>query len=91
VASERWALKVLDYAEQDLAELPSRLKVQAMEIILDLQTDPFPADSILLRGWNDVYRIRLEGYRIVYRVNKRRRAIMVERVKPRSVAYLGLD
>ena len=89
--SEKWELRLSESAEAEVSDLPSDIRSQLLDAILDLEEDPFPPDAIPLRGWNDLQRIRVEGYRIVYRVNRQRRTVLVERVRPRGVAYLGLD
>jgi mRNA interferase RelE/StbE len=89
--NEKWALKFSERSEAQISKLPSDVKSLMLDAILDLEQDPFPPGSISLRGWNDLYRIRLMGYRVIYRLHLRRRTIFIERVKPRNVAYLGLD
>lgn len=89
--SEKWELKLSEAAENEISDLPNDIKAQVLDAILDLEDDPFPPGSLALRGWNNLYRIRVEGYRSIYSVNARRRTVLVERVRPRDVAYLGLE
>ena len=89
--SEKWELKFSKAAETEISDLPNNIKAQVLDAIVDLEDDPFPPGSLPLRGWNNLYRIRVGGYRGIYRVNTRRRTVLVERVRPRDVAYLGLE
>jgi len=70
--------------------LPRNLLAAALEAIASFQDDSFPPDHVKLEGHNDLYRVRLDGWRIVYRVDPRRRIVRVERIRARGAAYKGL-
>lgn len=86
-----WDVKITPRATRQLRKLPVSLLLDVREIIDTLKEDPFPEGAVQLRGWNDRYRIRLNGHRLVYRVNLRRKTILIFRVAHRSVVYEGLD
>ena len=67
-----WKTSILPSAQCDLDELDDRVRSEAMAAILDLAEDPFPYGFIPLRGYVDIYRIRVyrDLYRIVYRVSE---------------------
>jgi mRNA interferase RelE/StbE len=86
-----WNVQLLPDAIKELAEAPESLRRAAVDLIASFEEDPFPPDCLKLQGWNDLYRVRLEGWRIVYQINARRKTVLVWRVRPRAKAYLGLE
>lgn len=86
-----WTVEVLSRAEVEIKDLPGRLRREALELLQGFEENPFPPDSVPLVGHAGLYRVRLEGYRILYRVSVKRRQVLVIRVRPRSVAYRGLE
>ncbi len=58
---------------------------------IPLEEDPRPHDAVELRGHRDYYRVRFEGYRVVYRVSDSRRRVAVLRIRRRDQAYRGLE
>jgi mRNA-degrading endonuclease RelE of RelBE toxin-antitoxin system len=86
-----WEVKFLSGALAGLRNLPDKLRALAWEIVTDLAFDPYPISAEQLRNFEDYWRIRLDGYRIVYRVSERRKMVVVERVAPRGRVYSGLE
>ena len=86
-----WKVSVAEEADAEISELEPEFREAILAVVESFSEAPFPPDAIHLKGTNDLYRIRLDGYRIVYRVNRRRRTVRVERVRRRSVAYRGLE
>lgn len=81
-----WTVELRRSANAELDTLPRNLLEAALEAIASLQDDPFPPDHVKLERYNDLYRLRLDGWRIIYRVNARRRIVRVERIRARGVA-----
>jgi mRNA interferase RelE/StbE len=81
-------IEILPRARGELKTLPPKPQREAIEAIDSLADDPYPADSVKLRGRNDYYRLRLDGYRIVYRIRPGK--ILVTRVAARGKVYRGL-
>ena len=78
--------KALRYVER----LDRTKKNVVKEILLLLKTDPVPAkkrDVSKLRGYDNIYRIRIGNLRIVYQVLWAERTIIVIYVGPRGKAY----
>jgi mRNA interferase RelE/StbE len=86
-----WRVKLTNQARRQLQHLPDRLQEEVREILEEMLEDPFPPGSIQLRGWNDHHRIRANGYRVIYQVNRSRRTVLVSRILHRPVAYEGLE
>ena len=85
-----WTVELRRSADAELDTLPGNLLEAALEMIASFQDDPFPPDHVKLEGYNDLYRVRLDGWRIVYRVNPRRRIVRIERIRARGEVYKGL-
>jgi mRNA-degrading endonuclease RelE of RelBE toxin-antitoxin system len=85
-----WTVELRRSADAELDALPRNLLEAALEMIASFQDDPFPPDHVKLERCNDLYRVRLDGWRIVYRVNPRRRIVHIERIRARGEAYKGL-
>ncbi len=78
-------------ARRELREAPNRIALEIIELLADLALDPFPPDALELRGHAGHYRIRLNGYRVIYRISESRRRISVLRIRPRARAYIGFE
>ena len=87
-----WKVKTRPEAGKDLDRLPDHVRSEALDAIEDLAHDPFPPDSIMLRGYSSRYRIKFYGnrYRIIYDMLERTRTVRIFRVRHRKDAYRGL-
>jgi mRNA-degrading endonuclease RelE of RelBE toxin-antitoxin system len=92
MSDTRWAVSLRGSAQRELDQLDDSVRYVAIEAIIGLEDDPFPFGSILLRGYTNLYRLKFYGdqFRLVYTVSEKQRRIIVERVRSRSTAYLGL-
>ncbi len=52
-----------------------------------LATDPRPSGCKKLRGYKDLWRIRLGDYRVVYIINDDRKTVSITRVAHRRDVY----
>jgi mRNA-degrading endonuclease RelE of RelBE toxin-antitoxin system len=77
--------------ERELARLPAKVRIKALEKIQLLQADPTRRGVKKLAG-NDYYSIRFFGdhYRIVLRLFPEDHLVLITRVRHRSDAYRGL-
>ena len=57
-------------ARRALRSLPRNEQREVAAVLRDLRSDPIPPDALELRGARGLYRLRVGGYRIVYRVAK---------------------
>ncbi len=78
-------------AARGLRKLPARLVPEIAELLGDLAFDPLPSDALELRGHAGYYRIRINGYRVIYRVSDSRRRVRVLRIESRDRAYVGFE
>jgi len=87
-----WRVSIRPSAEHEIDELDDSVRREAIAVITDLKDDPFPSGSVPLRGYRDLYRVRFyrDQFRIVYSVSSRSRRVIIERVRRRGNAYIGL-
>ena len=76
--------------EKDLRALPRKMLARAFERIEALENEPFPRQSLKLEGAEQLYRLRVGDYRIIYEVEHTIRQIIVHHVRHRCEVYRGL-
>jgi mRNA interferase RelE/StbE len=77
-------------ALRKLTKLDQKKKETIKEIMSILKQDPIPfrkVDVSKLKGYNNIYRIRVGDNRIVYEVLWTQRTILIHYVGPREKAY----
>jgi mRNA interferase RelE/StbE len=86
---ERWRVVILRQPEKILARLPMDLRQRLAKAIDKLESDPHPAGSERLTGY-DLYRLRVGDWRIIYQLEEDKLLILVLEVGPRGGVYRGL-
>ena len=76
--------------EKDLRPLPRLAVARVMSRIEALKDDPFPRQSVKLTGAEQLYRLRVGDYRIVYGFDKAAGQIIVHYVRHRRDVYRQL-
>jgi mRNA interferase RelE/StbE len=82
-----YQLIILPGAEKELRKLPRQIFLKVDKIILSLADNPRPAGCKKLQGFNNVYRIRVGNYRILYRIEDDQLIIEVFRIADRKDVY----
>jgi len=77
-------------ARRDLATLPHNALSKIDSNILSLASNPRPVGSKKLKGLENVFRIRVGDYRIVYQIEDKRLLVLAVRVGHRKDIYKGL-
>ena len=80
----RYTLEVARSAEREIHRLPGDIKSRVMRAIAGLETQPRPHGCRKLVGSDDLWRIRIGAYRVVYLIND---GVRVERAGHRSDIY----
>jgi len=75
--------------EKDLRSVPKKNLDRIFERIELLESDPFPRQSLKLEGAEQMYRLRVGDYRIIYEVDHTNRQITVQHVRHRREVYRG--
>ncbi len=73
--------------EKDLRSLPKSVIGRVLRQIEVLRKNPFPRQSVKLAGAEQLYRIRVGDYRVVYAVDKEDKEIMVHHIRHRREVY----
>jgi mRNA interferase RelE/StbE len=77
-------------AQKQLAALPLHVADRIATAIDSLAETPRPAGAKKLQGYNNVYRIRLSHYRIVYRIEDDILTIEIIKIGNRKDVYRGM-
>jgi mRNA interferase RelE/StbE len=74
-------------ARKELEEFPPQLVERIFPKIESLALQPRPAGCKKLKGAQNLWRIRVGDYRVVYSLDDSRRAVDIVAVRHRSEAY----
>jgi mRNA interferase RelE/StbE len=74
-------------AKRQIKKLPPDAYKRIIQRLEELKLDPRPAKVAKLEGEEDLYRVRVGDYRIVYQVRERVLQILVVKVKHRRDVY----
>jgi len=76
--------------KKDLKIVPSHVKSKLKDILEKLKENPFSLPYKKLKGYGDLYRIRIGEYRLIYRVVKMEKKIILLHIVHRQKAYRDL-
>ncbi len=74
-------------AEKQLGKLPLADQRRVAKAMLALTDDPFPRGLRKLSGYEDVFRVRVGRYRILYSVSDKKLIIIVLKIGHRKDIY----
>jgi mRNA interferase RelE/StbE len=86
----RYQISFTPRARRDLSSLPKEVQRRLDVRILALSENPRPPGSKKLSGEEDLYRIRLGDYRVIYGVYEEQLLVLVIKVGPRRDVYRSL-
>jgi mRNA interferase RelE/StbE len=76
--------------EKDLRSLPKSTIVRVIKQIDELANEPFPRQAVKLQGGEELYRIRVGDYRVIYGVDRAAKLIIIHHVRHRREVYRKL-
>jgi len=82
-----YRVEVSATAEKQIRKLERADQIRVLRAIQDLARNPYPRGSRKLRGYEDVLRVRVGSYRILYSVEADRLVIIVLKVGGRKDVY----
>ena len=82
-----YRVEIVQSAERRLRKLPRQDQKRVSRAMLDLADDPFPRGTRKLSGYDDVYRLRVGRYRILYSVSGARLIVLVLKIGHRKNIY----
>jgi mRNA interferase RelE/StbE len=74
-------------AERQIRKLPRADQIRVLRVIQALANDPRPPGCHKLTGLDDVFRVRVGRYRVLYSIEDRRLVIIVLKVGDRKDVY----
>jgi len=77
-------------AEKDLRKIPGEIIPHIFEYALNLAGEPVPRDAYKPACTENLYRVRVGEYRVIYQVLHQSCEVTVIYIRHRSVAYRGL-
>jgi mRNA interferase RelE/StbE len=83
----RYRIDVSATAERQIRTLPRVDQIRVLRAVNALSTNPRPQGCRKLSGLDDVFRIRIGRYRVLYTVEDRRLVILVLKVGNRKDVY----
>lgn len=85
-----YRVEITKKALHGLKKLPKPLVKRLLEAANTLGENPRPNGYIKLRGFDDLYRIRVGDWRIVYAIEDDVLLVLVITIKPRGEVYKDL-
>ncbi len=82
-----YALKFRPAARRELKKIPRPDQEKIVKRIESLKQKPRPPDMNKLKSSDDLYRIRIGDYRVIYQIHDDIRIVRVTRVARRNKAY----
>ena len=82
-----YEIEITRTAERRLKDLPRADQERVVRAILALAEEPLPRGSRKLAGYEDVFRIRVGAYRVIYSVSGRKLIIIILKIGHRRDVY----
>lgn len=89
-SGNRWTIQLARQPQKMLRRLPKTIGQRIDKAILSLGNNPKPHGSVKLVGYNDLYRIRVEDWRVIYAIKEDKLVILVVHMAPRGSVYRQL-
>ena len=83
----RYKIEIGRSAERQLKKLSRDDQHRVAQAMLSLTEDPYPKGSRKLTGYDDVFRIRVGHYRVLYSVSGKTLIIIILKVGQRKDVY----
>lgn len=83
----KYKIKLSRTAEKDLEKLPQNILKQIDKALIKLSSNPRPQNAKKLKGLDNLYRLRVGDYRIVYIVEDNILIVLLVRVLHRNEVY----
>lgn len=85
-----WKIEIERKALKSLKKIPDPYKTNIIEAIDKLENNPRPDGCTKLKGIDNLWRIRVNSYRIIYQIQDKRLLILIVRIGHRGDIYEGL-
>jgi mRNA interferase RelE/StbE len=85
-----YAIEFVKSADRALQDLPDEIQRRIVRAVEALATDPRHRGSVKLSGEENLWRIRVGQYRVVYTIDDDKLVVLVVRVAHRKDVYRGM-
>ncbi len=82
-----YEIEITRTAEKQLKKLPREDQERVVAAVLRLADEPRPRGSRKLAGYDDIFRIRVGTYRVLYSVSSGRLVIIILKIGHRRDVY----
>jgi mRNA interferase RelE/StbE len=83
----KYRIEITATAGRQIRKLPRADQIRVIRVISALATDPRPPGCRKLSVYDDVFRVRIGRYRVLYAIEDRRLVIIVLKVGDRKDVY----
>ena len=90
MADRAWQVILLRDPRKVLARAPADLRRRLLAALHELERDPRPPGCKKLQGYDNLYRVRVGDWRIIYTPEDDRLIVLTIEIVPRSVACRDL-
>lgn len=81
----RYRLDVRDKAKEQIKLVwPERLRAEIVQAMLDLRDEPRPPNSELQQELQRRHRLKIDGWRVFYKIDDQDKVVTVLEVRPRN-------
>ena len=84
-----YTVEVAPAADRQIRKLDRETQRRVLTALERLSEDPRPSGSVKLQTAEDLYRVRVGDYRVIYEISDRRLLVLVLKVGHRSEVYKG--
>ena len=83
----KYRIEISATAERQLKKIRREDKVRILRSISLLAGDPRPSGCRKMSGYDDIYRLRIGDYRVIYEVDGRRIIVVILKIGHRREVY----
>ena len=83
----RFEIEISQTAEKQLKKLPEKDQLRLVRAMLMLSEERLPRGSRKLKGYDDVFRIRVGRYRVLYSISESRLVVLILKIGHRKDIY----
>ena len=85
--ADGYSVQIEKPAWDELMAVPEKMRERLFTALENLESEPRPSGVVKLAGAEDLYRIRVGDYRILYSVEDQVKIVLVEKVGHRRDVY----
>ena len=83
----QYRIEVSGTAERQLKKIRREDKVRILRAISLLASEPRPGGCKKMSGYDDIYRIRIGNYRVIYEIDGKRIVVVILKIGHRREVY----